>query len=296
MLPTFQPQNPAISGYYLGWASCTGFAGAMCASYDRQVAKLVSGGTLRRWTGDTVGGLTLAQIDSALNTHTSVRLETFYRLPWTDFIDRIDSGEGAVLQGWYAPIAQTGFDAGDGFIGNHALFVPPRYKVMDPLADGRRPGIYQYHGETYPKDLLREFAGDLNIGVGRIARLGQGRVYASFSQRIATVPGTIPPPTGPQIVASAPTPSERNVMITQGGLVNTHSHVKTLAKGQPLFRSPGGPRVTAMSATRPVDYEGGAGKGWHAVQVMTAVPYADGLLRPTILYVPAAAGPVTKKV
>lgn len=296
MLPTFQPQNPAISGYPLGWASCTCFAGAMAASYDRQVAKLVAGGTLRRWTGDTIGGTNLAQIDDALNAHTSVRLDVRYRLAWTEFVDRINSGEGAVLQGWYAPIAQTSFDAGDGFIGNHAIFVPPRWKCMDPLADGRRPGIYRYQGETYPEALLRDFAGELNIGAGRIVRLGQGLVYAAFTRAIATAPGPTPPPTGPQVVLSAPTPSERNVMITQGGLDNSHSHVKTLAKGQPLFRSPGGPRVTGMSATRPVDYEGGAGKGWHAVQVMTAVPYADGILRPTILYVPAAAGPVSRKV
>lgn len=294
ILPAFQPQNPALSGYPLGWSSCTCFAGAMAASYDRQVVKLISGGTLRGWTGDISGGTNLAQIDDALTAHTSVRLDVRYRYPWTDFVARIESGEGAVLQGWYAPIASTSFDAGDGFLGNHAMFIPPRWKAMDPLADGRRPSIYQYHGETYPKALLREFAGDLNIGAGRIVRLGQGLVYAAFTRQITSLP--VPVPVGPTVVLSAPTPIERNTMISQGGINVISSHVMALAAGQPLFRNPGGPRVTAMSKEGSVDYIGGAGKGWRAVRVSTGAPYADGIQRSTVLYVPAAAGPVSQKV
>src|SRR5690348_1715439 len=52
--PSFQAQNPAINGYYLGWASCTCYAGAMAASYDRQVKQITTGEAVRRRTGDTV--------------------------------------------------------------------------------------------------------------------------------------------------------------------------------------------------------------------------------------------------
>jgi hypothetical protein len=286
---TFQAQNPAISGFYLGWASCTSFSAAMAASFDQGVGLLVTGGLVRRWTGDTTGGTTLAQNDDALTAHTPVRLDVQYRLPWTDFVARINGGEGAVLQGWYEPIAATRYDAGGGFTGNHAVFVPPGWGVMDPLADGRRSGIYKYHGEAYPQALLRTFAGQLNIGSGRIVRLGAGLAYAAFTRNVKAA---APVPT---VVSSAPTPIERNVMISQGGLAVVSSHVMALALSQPLFRYPGGPKVTAMSRAGNVDYIGGAGSGWRAVKVTTGAPYGDGVPRPTVLYVPAAAGPVTKK-
>jgi hypothetical protein len=182
MTPTFQAQNPAISGYSLGWSSCTAFSAAMAASFDRQVAKLCTGGQVRAKTGDTVGGLTLAQVDDALNRGWAVDLNTVYRGGWADFVKRIDAGCAAILQGSYAPIADSRFDAGGGFRGNHAVTVLPGWIVMDPLADGRRSGIYKYHGEAYPQPLLREFAGRLNIGVVTPLPLGLGLVYASFTR------------------------------------------------------------------------------------------------------------------
>ena len=82
LLPTFQPQNPAINGYYLGWSSCTSYAGAMAAAYHRQQPVIMSGEALRRKTGDTSGGTNLAQLDSALNSGWSIDLHVTYRLPW----------------------------------------------------------------------------------------------------------------------------------------------------------------------------------------------------------------------
>lgn len=181
VLPTFQPQNPALNGYYLGWASCTAYAGAMAASFDRQVKMLCSGEAVRRRTGDTSGGTNLAQIDAALNSGWSVNLATYYRLPWATFQKFIDSGMGAILQGWYAPIADSQYDAGRGFRGNHAVFVPPNWAVMDPLADGR-PGAYRYVGAPYPRSLLRSYAGKLNLATSGYRPLGDGLVYAAFTR------------------------------------------------------------------------------------------------------------------
>lgn len=183
--PAFQAQNPAISGYRYGWSSCTAFSAAMTGSYDAQVRELVTGGQVREETGDHVGGLSLAQVDDSLE-HWSVFLDVRYRLPWADFATRVTAGRMAILQGGYGPIADSPFDAGGGFRGNHAIAVYPGFVVMDPLADGRRDGIYKYHGEAYPADLLRRFAGALNLG-GSL--LGNGLTYAAFSHdRLAPVP------------------------------------------------------------------------------------------------------------
>ncbi len=178
ILPTFQAQNPAISGYRYGWSSCTAFSAAMAGSYHRQVAKVASGGQVREKTGDHVGGLTLAQVDEALNDGWNVDLDTRYRLDWDQFAAKITSGRGAILQGTYAAIADSRYDAGNGFRGNHAIFVGPQWVVMDPLADGRHPGVYKYHGEQYPQDLLKRFAGTLDTGSGH---LGMGLCYASLT-------------------------------------------------------------------------------------------------------------------
>lgn len=181
LLPTFQPQNPAINGYYLGWSSCTSYSGAMAAAFHRQQPVIMSGEALRRKTGDTSGGTNLAQLDSALNSGWSINLDVTYRLPWSTFQKKIDGGAGAVLQGWYAPIADSRFDAGRGFRGNHAVFVPPTWGVMDPLADGR-PGAYRYKKEPYPRTLLRTFAGRLNVASSGYRAVGDGLVYAAFTR------------------------------------------------------------------------------------------------------------------
>lgn len=178
ILPTMQYQSPAISGYALGWLSCTAFSAAMAAQFDRQ--KFVcTGEQVRRLTGDTSGGLTLAQVDKALLDGWGVNLNTVYRLPWADFAKRINAGQGAILQGGYGPIADSRFDAGRGFRGNHAIFVAPGWIGMDPLADGRYGEAYKYRGEAYPQSLLRAYAGKLNLG-DRL--LGDGYVYASFTR------------------------------------------------------------------------------------------------------------------
>lgn len=182
VFPTFQPQNPAINGYSLGWASCTAYSGAMAAAFERQVKVVMSGESLRRRTGDTSGGTNLAQIDNALVSGWSINLAVYYRLPWSTFQKFINSGMGGILQGWYAPIADSRFDAGNGFRGNHAIFVPPNWGVMDPLADGRRSGVYKYRGEPYPPSLLKNFAGKLNLSTSGYRPLGDGLVYCAMTR------------------------------------------------------------------------------------------------------------------
>lgn len=192
--PKFQPQNPALSHYVYGWSSCTAFSGGMAGDYHTCGGTVLTGARVRQDTNEPVPdpkspGLNLSQVDAALNRH-GIDLDTRYKYPWDVFAARIDSGEGAILQVSYAPIADSKFDAGNGFRGGHAIFVPPTWAAMDPLADGRAAGVYKYRGEAYPQSLLRKAAGQLVVGSdtnGRPVTAGDGFVYAAFT-RDNTVP------------------------------------------------------------------------------------------------------------
>jgi hypothetical protein len=179
-VPPFFPGQ--LDGSQFQGVNCSAWSASKAAAYHTLGAVQPTSPQVRQWTGDKVGGLNLAQVDYALRTHTSVDLDVQYRYPWASFVARIKAGQAAVLQGWYGPIADTRFDAGNGFRGNHAILVLPGFVVMDPLADGRRPGIYRFHGEAYPQALLLDFAGRLNIGGGSYRPLGAGLVYAAFTR------------------------------------------------------------------------------------------------------------------
>lgn len=123
------------------------------------------------------------QVDAALQKGWGINLDTRVgssKLTWASFVTQIDRGRAAILQGSYSVIHGTRFQGDRFFTGNHAIMVPPGWGAMDPLCDGRREGIYKYHGEPYPKDLLRRFAGALELSPGN--RLGLGYVWASLTR------------------------------------------------------------------------------------------------------------------
>lgn len=173
-LPRFQAQLNAADPY--GGLSCTAYSTAMQIDAATLGAKTPTGQQVRAQTGDYSGGLNLAEADAAAQ-HWGVDLDVRYRYPWSDFWHRATTlKQPWQLQGGYSPIAQSRYDAGGGFKGNHDIAGVTDI-ALDPLADGRRQGIYRYKGEAYPEDLLRRFAGALNVG-GR--SLGDGLVYAAF--------------------------------------------------------------------------------------------------------------------
>lgn len=179
-LPGFDPGQ--LDGTPFAGSNCNCWSAARVAEYDSCGHVAPSSSQVRTWTGDTSGGTNLAQVDQALLSHVGVNLDVEYRLPWSTFVSRIQAGQAAILQGWYAPIRATRFRGSETFGGNHSIVVPPGFGVMDPLADGRRPGIYDYHREPYPLALLRDFAGKLNLSGSGYSALGAGLVYAAFSR------------------------------------------------------------------------------------------------------------------
>jgi hypothetical protein len=190
-LPRFQAQLGANDPY--GGLSCTAYATAMQIDAATLGAKTPTGAQVRAQTGDYSGGLNLAQADAAAQ-HWGVDLDVRYRYPFASFIERVNLlQQPAQLQGGYTPIAQSQFDAGNGFKGNHDILVMPGDIVLDPLADGRYPDVYRYKGAAYPEDLLRRFAGYLNVG-GK--SLGAGLVYAAFVVPAKPWTATVRPITG----------------------------------------------------------------------------------------------------
>ncbi len=181
-VPTFQAQ--LTWNWPLGALSCTCFAGAMAGEYDTLGHQTPTGKYVRTLTGDTSGGTTLNQVDSALRRGYGIDLDTRVgsaALTWDQFRHEINRGKAAVLQGGYNAIHGTKYSGSESFMGNHAITVLPGFVAMDPLADGRRPAIYKFHGAAYPESLLRQFASQLVIdpSTGRKSGL---RVWCSLTR------------------------------------------------------------------------------------------------------------------
>ncbi len=230
---------------------------------------------LRRASGDSmIGGSNMDNavkgMDARWGWHGKVTSDALFALR------ALQPGETCALNGNMAAVSDHLRRWDPEFRGAHCVAV-----TKD--ADGRLFWQNPQAPQTYPGEYVAMVEAERYAGW----QIGARAMTVRIGQR-ATV-------ATPHIVNSAPTPAERNVMINEAGLTVVSSHVKTLAQGQPLFRYPGGPRMTSMSKTGPVEYFGSAGKGWSAVRVLTGAAYADGVQRPTVLYVPSAAGPVTAK-
>jgi hypothetical protein len=169
-----------------------------------------------------------------------------------------------VLQG-DSDVFENGTCAG-AFDGDHCIGLHPHRNAVgqqrddDPICLGVR-----YAGRS----ILERYAEKLSASV----RFGVFTTPVPFIEI-------------PRVVLSAPTPKEVNVALTYA---QPGRHLE-LERGQPLYRHPGGPRVTAMSTRSAPPFVGSAGKGWAAVRVTTGGLYRDGKARPTVLYVPRAAG------
>ena len=193
-LPAFQKQ---LNGTALGSVSCTCYAGAMVGDYHTIGAKVPTGNAVRILTGDKTGGTTLEQVDAALRKGWAIDLDSRVgseAVSWDYFRAQINRGKAAILQLGYRPIRDSRFRGSETFAGNHAIGVMPGWIGMDPLADGRRSGIYKYHGEAYPEALLKLAASQLEVVPGRLAG---PNVWAAFSRDNTTTWKATVKPTPP---------------------------------------------------------------------------------------------------
>jgi hypothetical protein len=186
--PDFRPQNPEYSHDAEGWRSCVSYGFAMAVDDRTCGVQRPTGNQIRDWTGDHSGGLELDACDLAVTNHLHINFITKV-MTWATFTGLLASGNGAVVIGGYGPIARSKFSGQDGFTGNHGIYVPPSHKVMDPLADGRRAGVYKYHGEVYPLDLIHQFTSALRVKGGGTA--GSNHVECSYIH-IPTAPAPAP--------------------------------------------------------------------------------------------------------
>lgn len=153
----------------LGPDSCVAYSGSYAIAAATLGAKTPTGRAVRDATGDTSGGLELGQVAAVIKGPAFGILATIGTFSQAVFESRIASGLwGAVLIGGYAPVERSAVSGCPGFTGNHAIWCEAAFDE-DPLADGRRAGIYQFAGKPWPAGLRRAFAGALRLSNGKVA-------------------------------------------------------------------------------------------------------------------------------
>lgn len=202
--PTYEPPfgSQLLQGGITGPYDCTAWAASRAIAFATCGSKVPTGRTVRLLSNEPKPnpkspGLNLPQVAAVAREDFGVYLEVrigSQRVSFAEYEARRMGGQGAVIQLDYSPIAASGYDAGRGFTGGHALF-ESHSTTIDSLADGRAAGVWKYTGSVYPRDLIRRAAGLLDIGGGQT--VPDGYVWAAFTRDVvpayrATVPkGTI---------------------------------------------------------------------------------------------------------
>jgi len=289
--PTWRAQLNTYDEF--GSFNCTAYAAGFAVDYTTFGDEAPTGALIRRLSSEPIPspsspGLNLDQVAKVARDRYDVALTIHRGIPVSDLIRAHENGAGAIWQISYAPIRTSRFSGSRDFSGGHAVFVPPGIDALDPLADGRRPGIYKYHGEKYDIDLLANAAGSLVIGTknGRpyTVRMKYGPGYAWA----ALTPSHEVPRPKP---VAAPFGDE---MFSVLGTYETSLRI-ALPKGTPLYDSASANprRVTAMSEAGSLRFLGNAVRGYGVVIARTGAPYPDKKSRPTGLFVKLSAGKVT---
>jgi hypothetical protein len=289
-----------MDGSRLQGSNCTMASGATLLDRHTLGARRTTGARMRTFQYDQSGGTDLNDLDTAWHRGFGQDLDVRQNMAWSDIVANVRNGRACVLQVWYGTLGSYRWQY--NFYGNHAVefnetgYIRPDNRtaisaglMLDPLGDWPR---------WVPLATLRNAASDLRLASGRTVANGYG--YAGFARRIGIYTSTSTPtkPSGtvPTLVLTKPpTPAEVNPMIPGTGLVRTSSHVMSLKKGQPLYRTPGGPIAARLQGDYKLEYFGSAGTGWRCVEVSTGSPYSDGKTRPTLVYVPSSAGPISVK-
>lgn len=269
--PTFQKQGPAtnciINGKALGWLSCSAYGMAMLIDAATFGLKRPSGCSVRRYTGDTIGGLTLRQVASVAENVYKVNIEEHVGSNVCSPVyaaRQLRAGRKMALQIGTRPLLSTKWRSTRGAI-NHLVEVnevrggthdvPAEALVYDPAADGRYSWVDQ-GPSWWPWSLVRQAAAALEPGGEGGRDLGPGKMYAGFSNppKITLTYGGNP---------TRPMPDRTTVTVAKGHQANVRSRPTSLAKRYIVDTLPNGRLWEAYQKTKGIIPPGSTSPWWY---------------------------------
>lgn len=158
-----------------------------------------SGGFVRKVTRnpdgtlDRTGGTNHSQMAIVASRYYGMVLDVQNGMGWDAMVAQIALTRGAMISVKYRRIAASAFSGQSNFYDNHEVFCEAvdlthkTMRIIDPLADGRSPGVYHGPGD-YPMELIKAAAGDLTLNQATGATLGYGRVYVAFTKATGDAP------------------------------------------------------------------------------------------------------------
>lgn len=275
--PAWQPQGPAsrckIDGKEFGWLNCTPTSFAMAMEKATLGRVRLTGCTVRKETGDRLGGTTLAQCAAVAKAHGvpvevhagSAVVNPFLVGSW------LHSGRGVVAQGNTSALLRTAFRSTGGGV-NHAVYLnegrgwkqnasgqwyPAEVLVYDPAADGRRAswGRADQGPSWWPwATALAFFAALKPWGDQDPRRLGLGKVYCA--QFADTEPHVHLRYTGSERTTPFPrtmtvkSPAAGRKVNVRSGPSTSYGVVGTLATGATFVAYQQNPRGQSLAGSR----------------------------------------------
>lgn len=174
-----------------GGYDCLAWTCSGSIAHSTQGRTLTTGTYIRKHSDEPVPdpkspGLNLVQVAAVAKTlgvYLDVRIGS-RAVTFAEYERRRLDDQGALIQVGYGPIADSRYDAGGGFRGGHGMFENRR--TYDPLADGRRSGIWRFDGRLYERSLIQKAASRLVIGYlnGRPIYPAIGHVWAAFTRDV----------------------------------------------------------------------------------------------------------------
>lgn len=188
--PSLQLRDGGSTGPYdcTAHSASNAIDGSTCGAKDPggRVIRLMSNEDVPNWASP---GLNLWQVQDVA-AELGVTLTVYVgskALTWAQYEAKRKSGQHGIIQVRYASIADSKYNAGRGFRGNHALS-ENHASTFDPLADGRAAGVWKHNGSLYQRDVIRSAAEQLDIGGG--LRPGRDNVWCAFGPDI--ISNTVP--------------------------------------------------------------------------------------------------------
>lgn len=288
--PTMQHQLPTcvckIDGKCLGSVSCSAYGAAMDIDQATLGKVVPSGCTVRRKTGDVVGGLTANQVATVMRTY-GVEVETRVGgnvAPIQTIIAHLRAGGGVGAQGNTRALLSRPSLRSTGTAVNHYVhfaalsggtyWKPDKVLVYDPAANGRKAGwgTAASGPQWWPWEVALAFMADLmpwgEEDPSR-RRLGAGRAYCNLVEV-------------PEVnlrfgaVRTKPFPDRQRVAVGAGKRMNVRSRPDRLGGEYVIDHKADGALMEAWQVTTTgASYKGSrkwygnrtGSRWWHAARV-----------------------------